>query len=781
MNARSRLACLAAGLFVAAAACTPDTATLPASDTETGTQTGSTGSSSGDDSSTTVITTTLWGSTVEPETSTGSGSTADTATTDEPQPLDPDPGESRYALVGETVALDGSRSIGASLYQWNFDNGTPPTEPSEDPLAEISYDTPGRYRPILTVFDDAGNSLSENVTITATLEPTHAPNHASSIAMTADDTAVVVSPDSGEIVTITRRGDEFALGQRIAACETPRTAVWSGGQVLVACQDERVAFVNLETEDVGPMIFHHGERPFGIIAVGDTAYVTLQGTGEVGRINLTAPALEQRYAVIEDARGIAEMPDGRLAVTRWRSADAEASIALLDPASGAVEEVSLQFDPQPASDTEAGGLPSYLFQVLVSPIGDVAAVPSLQANHRQGEFLNGEALTFETTLRGVVSYLELGETVGENFTLRKHFDNRGFMSAGVHSSRGDYLFLAARGARAVERVDTFTGAQAGGLLDVGFAPEGLALTADDRFLLVNAFMSRQVHVYDVSDFSVLPQPIATIDLVEDEPLAADVAFGKVLFNDAFDPRLSKDGYMACAHCHLDGESDRRTWDFTDRGEGLRNTISLRGREGDAHGPIHWSANFDEIHDFENDIRGPFGGAGLMSDAAFDGGTVSETLGDPKAGLSVELDALAAYVTSLDAFPRSPYRELDGALTPTALAGQVIFESVEAGCTMCHAGPRLTDSAFTGPGVPLLHDVGTLGLGSGQRLGGPLDGIDTPTLHGLWNGAPYLHDGSAATVRDVLTTANPGDGHGGTSQLSDVELGQLELFLLSLEG
>ena len=46
---------------------------------------------------------------------------------------------------------------------------------------------------------------------------------------------------------------------------------------------------------------------------------------------------------------------------------------------------------------------------------------------------------------------------------------------------------------------------------------------------------------------------------------------------------------ACATCHLDGGHDGRTWDFTGRGEGLRNTISLRGRSGTGHGPVHWSA------------------------------------------------------------------------------------------------------------------------------------------------------------------------------------------------
>jgi len=51
---------------------------------------------------------------------------------------------------------------------------------------------------------------------------------------------------------------------------------------------------------------------------------------------------------------------------------------------------------------------------------------------------------------------------------------------------------------------------------------------------------------------------------------------------------------------------------------------------------------------------------------------------------------------------------------------------------------------------LLHDVGTLRDSSGQRLNGPLLGIDTPTLLGLWDTAPYFHDGSAPTLADVFS-------------------------------
>jgi hypothetical protein len=94
---------------------------------------------------------------------------------------------------------------------------------------------------------------------------------------------------------------------------------------------------------------------------------------------------------------------------------------------------------------------------------------------------------------------------------------------------------------------------------------------------------------------------------------------------------------------------------------------------------------------------------------------------------------------------------------------------------------LTDSRWLAPGQPLLHDVGTLGEGSGQRLGGGLPGLDTPTLHGLWSSAPYLHDGSAASLRDVITVRNPDDLHGRTTQLLVGDIDNLEQYLLSLDG
>jgi hypothetical protein len=698
-------------------------------------------------------------------------------TTGDPGPLVPEPGADRYALVGETVVLDGSSSTGAVLYQWTFDDGTPPTEPSADPTAEIVYDTPGRRHPVLTVYDAEGQSLAAQVGVTVTFEPSHVPRQSGSIAIEpAGDRVAVVSPDSDELALFVRVDDDFELVDRFATCDVPRTVAWHDGRLAVACQgDARVRIVDPEGGPDDEVVLPRASRPFGIVALDGSLFVTMQALGRVARID--DGAVVDELEAVADARGIAVVPDGRLAVSRWRSTDALAEIAIVDPSGSALEIASLQFDPKEASDTEAGGIPSWLDQVLVSPQADWIAVPSLQANVGQGAYLDGSALIFDETLRGVVSYLAW-PGASEEFEARKHFDNRGLMAAGAFTSRGDWLFLADRGSRSVERVDVFTGGQSGALLDVGLAPQGLALSADDRFLFVDAYMSRQLVVYDVRDFDVLPQPVATLTIPSAEPLADAVLLGKQLFNDSFDPRLAKDGYIACAHCHLDGETDRRTWDFTDRGEGMRNTISLFGRAGVGHGPIHWSANFDEVQDFENDIRNAFGGTGLLADADWRAGTTNQTLGDPKAGLSSDLDAMAAYVTALAAYVPSPWRDADGSLSAEAEAGQVIFDMLA--CGSCHSGAALTDSTFLAPADPLLHDVGTIGEASGERLGGPLLGLDTPTLHELWNTPPYLHDGSAATLLDVLTTKNADDLHGVTSGLTAQELDELVAYLLSVE-
>jgi mono/diheme cytochrome c family protein len=172
------------------------------------------------------------------------------------------------------------------------------------------------------------------------------------------------------------------------------------------------------------------------------------------------------------------------------------------------------------------------------------------------------------------------------------------------------------------------------------------------------------------------------------------------------------------------------------------------------------------------MRSAFGGTGFLSDGNFNAGTRNTPLGDPKAGLSSELDALAAYVASLSETAPSPYKSPGGALTPEGVRGKAVFK--KQNCAQCHTGSSFTDS-LSGA----LHNVGTLKSSSGQRLGGPLPGIDTPTLKGLWDTAPYFHDGSADTLLDVMNDASAPQ-HGGMDQLTAGEKSDLAAYLLQID-
>ena len=154
----------------------------------------------------------------------------------------------------------------------------------------------------------------------------------------------------------------------------------------------------------------------------------------------------------------------------------------------------------------------------------------------------------------------------------------------------------------------------------------------------------------------------------------------------------------------------------------------------------------------------FGGSGFLTDDQWQ--ATNDTLGTPKAGLDSDLDAMAAYVASLTDAPQSP-------TSPTP-EGAVQFE--QAGCGDCHSGAHYTDSSVSSP---VRHDAGTFGPGSGQRLGGTLDGFDTPTLVGAWQTGPWLHDGSAKTLFASIAR------HNSASTLSDSQIQVLADFVESL--
>ena len=471
----------------------------------------------------------------------------------------------------------------------------------------------------------------------------------------------------------------------------------------------------------------------------------------------------------------------RLFVTRFISPDTHGELVEVDPLTfSRVRTVQLAFDPGPDTESSGRGLPNALHSPAITPDGRSLWIPSKKDNIARGATRDGQTLTFESTVRAITSVIDLS-TNSEDLSGRHDYNNREGAVSVRFSPRGDYAFVALQGSNAIDVLDAYSGDLVTSLENVGRAPQGLVFTADGGKLFIHSWLTRSVLVYDVSSIinpgSQRAKFLADIPVVADQLLSPQVLEGKRVFYNSADARMSRHQYLSCASCHLDSREDGRTWDRTAEGEGLRNTISLLSRGRPEHGRIHWTANFDEIQDFEHDVRTMFGGLGFITDAELAVGTRDLPLGDPKTGLAPELDALAAYMTSLAELPPSPYRNPDGTLTQDAIAGKAIFQQLN--CAACHNGPIYTDSP-----QGLLHDIGGLKVTSGRRLGLPLLGLDTPSLVGLWLSAPYLHDGSAATLENLLMDQLPGSPHGDIAPLllnNPSALAQLTSYLLQLDG
>ncbi len=590
----------------------------------------------------------------------------------------------------------------------------------------------------------------------------------------------VVNPDNDSVAAI--NADTLLLELEVPVDAHPASiALDAAGQLWVTCRDDDSVWVlDADTGAVVQVLqLAQGSAPVSIVFEpnGATGYIANEGSGTIQKFDAPSLTIVDTLDIGPTPRALAVTGDGtRLLVTRFISADQGAtvwSVDLGDFIAGPTIDLPVDTDSEDGS-LGARGLPNYLVGIAINPWIGEAWITAKKDNILRGGYRDGNPLTFETTVRALVGSLDLARNE-EELNRRLDIDNVSQPSAIAFSEAGDRVFVTIQGNNLLIVLDLqgneITRAS------TGLAPQGIVIDPVSSRVFTKDLMSRSVTVFDA--FGLLAQGasdlprVTQIQTVSQEGLSPDVLRGKQIFYDAADPRMNRDGYLSCATCHLDGGHDGRVWDFTGRGEGLRNTISLKGQGGDAGAPLHWSGNFDEVQDFENDIRNTFGGAGFMNDADYFSGTISDPLGDSKAGLSEDLDALAAYVTSLVGTSRSPHRQPDGAMTLDAEAGAAIFTTL--GCDVCHNGPRFSDSPSG-----LRHDVGTIKPSSGDRIGGPFDGVDTPMLPGLWHTGPYLHDGSALTLHDVLTTANPDGLHGDVSGASAAELDQLVQYLLQLE-
>lgn len=669
-------------------------------------------------------------------------------------------------------------------YQWDFGDGSPATGFSTSPVANHTYTTPGRYIVTLTATDDTGRTLTSGFYqgVSAPLTA-RAPAASSSIALErrsgANPRIWVVNPDADTVAVI----DSVTRAKlaEIPVAASPRTvAVAPDGRLWVACaKGGTVSIISPTTWSVVQTLpMPRGSRPFGIAfdPAGTAAWLTLEATGRLLKLDPADGSLVSEIGVGPNPRHLSITHDGaRVFVSRFitpllpgedtATIDTTGNggeVVVVNGADGSIETtVILHHSEQPDTSLSGRGIPNYLGAPVITPDGLSAWIPSKQDNIKRGMLRDGNPLTHDSAVRPIASRVDL-TNLAEDHPSRIDFNDAGTPTAVCHDPAGIYTFVALEGSRAVAVVDTWNHKEIT-RFDAGRAPQGLVLSEDGGTLFVQNFTDRSVTVHDVSDIldggTNPPVLAATVSTVANEPLAPDVLLGKKHFYDTRDNRLALQEYISCASCHADGGQDGRVWDFTGFGEGLRNTITLHGQAG--QGALHWSGNFDEVQDFEGQIRGFAGGIGLIAN-----GAPHPPMGTPNAGRSTDLDALAAYLNSLTATDDSPARAQAETLPADALAGRSLFKAMD--CASCHGGDEFTLSA---PGV--FRDVGTIKQSTGQRLGAELPGLDIPTLRGLWATAPYLHDGSAATVEDAIAA------HSGVS-LTNADLSKLGDYILNLD-
>lgn len=684
-------------------------------------------------------------------------------------------------VSGNTIGFTAAATGQGVQYQWDFGDGSAPTAWSANAAVNKSYALAGSYVVTLRVRSSSGEQISRSflqtiyypttanapTASTGMLIETPAGGNARLWVVNADDESVAVF----DAVTRARLGIV-----RVGA--DPRTIALAPSGLLWVTNKRgaSISVIDPATRTVVRTVaLPAASQPHGV-AMSPTAaraFVALEATGQLLALDTTTYATVGSLALgpnvrhvsvsangadVYVSRFITPMLPGESTATISTSAAVGAQVLQVNAANLSLVRTSvLAHRDLPDAENQGSGVPNYLGAAVISPDGRQAYVPSKLDNVKRGTLRNNAALNFQNTVRAASSRLALtGALAGrEDPAGRIDHDNASMASAALFDARGTLLFVALETSREVAVIDAHSARQLM-RINVGRAPQALALSADGLTLYISNFMDRSVSVHDLrpllqQGLYSAPQ-LALLGTVSSERLPVAVLQGKQFFYDARDTRLARDSYMSCASCHNDGGQDGRVWDFTQSGEGLRNTISLRGRAA-GQGRLHWSANFDEIQDFEGQIRALAGGTGLMSDADFNTGTRRDPLGDRKAGISAPLDALAAYVASLNTSDPSPLRLANGNLTTQAIAGRTVFA---AQCASCHAGVDFTDSA-----KQVLHDVGTQSASSGKRLFGPLWGIDAPTLRDVWATAPYLHDGRAATLADavrahVRTTLNATD-------------------------
>ena len=586
-------------------------------------------------------------------------------------------------------------------------------------------------------------------------------DHSSSIAAT-DDAIYVVNADADSVSILDRRARslvaEIPLGDAPPAVDDsgafapavmPRALALApgGGTLYVTGQRSgRLYAIDLATRSVHSTPV--GSEPVGVLAApdGKRVFVALAQDDAIVAIDARTLAVSTRVGVPPEPWALAWSPsDGALLVTHLLGPGVTA-IDLDADNQLAVRATWVIADTPPRGDKRlAHGEVRGLYDVAARPGSDELWVAHVMlATDTPQPDLDFESTVFPSLsiLRTdgqphVTLSIDAADIAGADGSI-------GDIVSGPHAiaftQDGALAFVVDTNSEDLLAVDAGRDVQAALLRPLpGHMAEGIALSPDETFAYVDERNTGDVAVVriDRSGERVALGLDGTIARITEDPMPARQRLGQHLFYSANSDEypITKNHWVACASCHIEGRSDAVTWRFE---QGPRDTPSNAGVMLGT-GFLFRTADRNQVQDYWRTINIEQGGA-FTSDIEAD-----------------LLDALADYVNHAIPLPIPPTTD-----PARVAAGKAIFERPDVGCAGCHSGARFTDSGSGNASLDLagpitLHDVGTCATEPFADVvhtdiaGHSRDAcmFDTPSLSGLAASPPYLHDGRARTIRDVL--------------------------------
>lgn len=287
------------------------------------------------------------------------------------------------------------------------------------------------------------------------------------------------------------------------------------------------------------------------------------------------------------------------------------------------------------------------------------------------------------------------------------------------------------------------------------------------------------------------QQVGEVSVPEDNPMTDEkVELGKRLF---FDSRLSGNNVQSCSSCHQPQAG---------YGDNLSTFIGFEGFKGHRNSPTiinaaHYAENFwdGRAGSLEEQAQGPITAAGEMNqdleELVAELKAVPEYVTDFQTAFGEEitkeniLKAIASFERTILINDTAFDKYLAGdekAISEEAKKGMVLYTG-KASCIVCHTTPTLSDGKYYNLGIS--GDEGRFAVTNNEADKGA---FRTPGLRGVTHTGPYMHDGSLATLKDVVDFYNKGGGEDANKSnliqplnLTDEEVNQLVAFLETLGG